>query len=63
MPGQRAATPRLSSRNPRHTGAMVVIFKGPGDRTRVKFMPGCLIWSIVLSIGLTILLNVLIRLL
>jgi hypothetical protein len=42
---------------------MVVIFKGPGERTRVKFMPGCLIWSIVLSIGLTILLNVLIRLL
>jgi hypothetical protein len=24
-------------------------------------MPGCLVWSIVLSVGLTILLNVLIR--
>ena len=33
-----------------------------GGRTRVRFMPGCLVWSIVLSIGLTVLLNVLIRL-
>jgi hypothetical protein len=39
----------------------VFIFKRPGDRTQVRFMPGCLLWSIVLSIGLTILLNVLIR--
>ena len=31
-------------------------------RTRVRFLPGCLNWSIVLSIVLTILVNVLIRL-
>jgi hypothetical protein len=31
-------------------------------RTQVRFMPGCLIWSIALSIVLTVLLNVLIRL-
>jgi hypothetical protein len=29
----------------------------------VRFMPGCLIWSLLLSIGLTVLINVLIRLL
>jgi hypothetical protein len=39
------------------------VFKRPGRRAQVRFMPGCLIWSLVLSIGLTILLNVLIRLL
>jgi hypothetical protein len=33
-----------------------------GGRTRMRFMPGCLIWSIGLSIVLTILVNVLIRL-
>jgi hypothetical protein len=33
-----------------------------GGRTRVRFMPGCLIWSIVLSVTLTILVNLLIRL-
>jgi hypothetical protein len=33
-----------------------------GGRTRVRFMPGCLIWSIVLSVALTILVNLLIRL-
>ena len=38
------------------------IFKTPGRRTQVRFMPGCLIWSIVLSLALTILINVLIRL-
>jgi len=31
---------------------------GPG---RVRFMPGCLVWSLILSIGLTVLLNLLIR--
>jgi hypothetical protein len=41
---------------------MVVIWKRSGERTRVRFMPGCLIWSIVLSIVLTVLVNVLIRL-
>jgi len=33
----------------------------PGERTEVRFMPGCLVWSVVLSIGLTILLNLAIR--
>ena len=33
-----------------------------GGRTRVRFMPGCLVWSLVLSIVLTVLVNVLIRL-
>jgi hypothetical protein len=28
----------------------------------VRFMPGCLLWSIVVSVTLTILLNLLIRL-
>ena len=37
------------------------IFKQPGKRAQVRFMPGCLIWSLLLSVGLTILLNVLIR--
>jgi hypothetical protein len=36
--------------------------KRPGGRTQVRFMPGCLVSSILLSIGLTVLLNVLIRL-
>jgi hypothetical protein len=35
--------------------------KRPGERTRVRFMPGCLLWSLILSIGLTILLNLAIR--
>jgi hypothetical protein len=41
---------------------MVVIWKRSGARTQVRFLPGCLLWSIVLSIALTILLNLLIRL-
>jgi hypothetical protein len=37
----------------------VLIFtKRPGRRAEVRFMPGCLVWSLLLSIGLTILLNV-----
>ena len=39
--------------------------RGPRDRRGRRsggFMPGCLIWSLVLSVGLTILLNVVIRL-
>jgi hypothetical protein len=40
----------------------VFIFtKRPGRRTNVRFMPGCLVFSLVASILLTILLNVLIR--
>jgi hypothetical protein len=41
----------------------MLVFKGPGRRAQVRFMPGCLIWSLILSIGLTVLINVLIRLL
>ena len=40
----------------------MVIFKRPGSGTKVRFMPGCLIWSLLLSVALTILVNVLIRL-
>jgi hypothetical protein len=39
----------------------VIIWRS-ARRTRVRFMPGCLIWSLVLSVALTILINVLIRL-
>jgi hypothetical protein len=41
---------------------MFMIWKRSGERTQVRFMPGCLLWSIGLSIVLTILLNLLIRL-
>ncbi len=37
--------------------------KRPGQRANVRFMPGCLVLSLVLSVGLTILINVLIRIL
>ena len=39
-----------------------MIWKRSGERAQVRFMPGCLLWSIVFSIALTILLNLLIRL-
>jgi hypothetical protein len=42
---------------------MFMIFKGAGRRIEVRFFPGCLIWSLVLSIALTVALNLLIRLL
>ena len=42
---------------------MFVIWKQSGERTHIRLMPGCLAWSIVLSITLTILVNLLIRLL
>jgi len=38
------------------------VFKQPGKGAQVRFMPGCLVWSLLLSVGLTILVNVLIRL-
>jgi hypothetical protein len=38
------------------------VFKQPGRGAQVRFMPGCLIWSLILSVALTVLLNVLIRL-
>jgi hypothetical protein len=39
------------------------VFKQPGRRAQVRFMPGCLLWSLLISIALTIAVNVLIRLL
>jgi len=36
--------------------------KRPGRRGEFRLRPGCLVWSLALSVGLTILLNVLIRL-
>jgi hypothetical protein len=41
---------------------MFLIWRRSGQRAQVRFYPGCLIWSIVLSIVFTILLNLLIRL-
>jgi hypothetical protein len=38
-----------------------VFSKRPGRRTQVRFMPGCLLTSLILSVGLTILVNLLIR--
>ena len=45
-----------------HERAVFLFSKTPGQRARVRFMPGCLVWSLLLSIVLTIFLNVLIRL-
>jgi hypothetical protein len=42
---------------------MFLFTKRPGRRAQVRFMPGCLVTSLIVSIGLTILLNVLIRVL
>lgn len=41
---------------------MFVFTKRPGRRANVRFMPGCLVWSLILSVTLTVLLNLLIRL-
>jgi hypothetical protein len=40
---------------------VLFIRKRPGGRTQVRFMPGCLLWSLILSIVLTVLINLLIR--
>ena len=40
---------------------MILFSKRPGRRTEVRFMPGCLLWSLLLSIALTVLINVLLR--
>jgi hypothetical protein len=42
---------------------MFLFTKRPGRRAQVRFMPGCLVTSLLLSIGLTILINLLIRVL
>jgi hypothetical protein len=36
--------------------------KRPGRRAEVRFMPGCLVTSLLLSLALTVAVNVLIRL-
>jgi hypothetical protein len=36
--------------------------KRPGRKGEFGFRPGCLVWSLLLSVALTVLLNVLIRL-
>ena len=41
---------------------MFMIWKRSGERTQMRFMPGCLVWSIVLSIALTVVVNLVIRL-
>ncbi|MDX6633377.1 MAG: hypothetical protein QOG09_1295 [Solirubrobacterales bacterium] len=40
---------------------MFLITKRPGQKTQVKFMPGCLLWSLLISVALTVLINLLIR--
>ncbi len=42
---------------------MFLFTKRPGERTHVRFMPGCLVFSLILSVTLTILVNVIIRIL
>ena len=42
---------------------MFLFTKRPGRRAQVRFMPGCLVTYLLLSLGLTILLSVIIRLL
>ena len=42
----------------------MLIFRrgGRGERTQVRFFPGCLVFSLLASIALTVLLNVIVRL-
>jgi hypothetical protein len=42
---------------------MFLFTKRPGERTEVRFMPGCLVTSLMLSIVLTVLVNLIIRIL
>ena len=39
---------------------MLLFTKRPGERAQVRFMPGCLVMSLLLSIVLTVLINILI---
>ena len=41
---------------------MFIYSKRSGRPGQARFFPGCLVWSLLLSIGVTILINVLIRL-
>jgi hypothetical protein len=43
------------------TRGVILFSKRSGRRAEVRFMPGCLVWSLILSIGLTVLLNLAIR--
>ena len=40
---------------------MFLFTKRPGERAQVRFMPGCLVFSLILSITLTVLVNLIIR--
>jgi hypothetical protein len=40
---------------------MFLFTKRPGRRVEARFMPGCLVISLILSIALTILVNLIIR--
>jgi hypothetical protein len=42
---------------------MFLFTKRPGERAQVRFMPGCLVFSLILSIVLTVLVNTIIRIL
>jgi hypothetical protein len=42
---------------------MFLFTRRPGDRAQVRFMPGCLVFSLILSIVLTVLVNLIIRIL
>jgi hypothetical protein len=42
---------------------MIFYSKRAGEPGRVRFMPGCLLWSLAVSVALTVLLNLLIRVL
>lgn len=42
---------------------MLLFTKRPGERAQVRFMPGCLVISLILSITLTILVNLIFRIL
>lgn len=64
--GRGASAARLASYGFRfpHTGtprSMFLLWKRPGKRTQIRFMPGCLVISIIASVVLTVLLNLLIR--
>ena len=55
-------TPSAATATPTTKTPLFLFSKRPGQRANVRFMPGCLVFSLLLSLGLTILLNVLIRL-
>ncbi len=41
---------------------MFLFTKRPGERAQFRFMPGCLVTSLLRSLTLTVLVNILIRL-